>query len=115
MRKLEELLQLIDLDETGISFAQVIETIDEVYDFQPAAFRNGDTYNEAGSNNGSCKIFAFAQKHDLVVNKTLHLFGDYYRKDVLNHPKGNDHQNIRNFMVHGWNGISFENDALKAK
>ncbi|WP_228411668.1 HopJ type III effector protein [Chryseobacterium sp.] len=27
----------------------------------------------------------------------------------------NDHQNIRNFMEFGWDGISFEGEALKAE
>jgi len=33
----------------------------------------------------------------------------------LKNPTGNDHQNIRNFIKSGWNGISFEGDALTKK
>ncbi|GAK84871.1 type III effector HopPmaJ [Vibrio ponticus] len=40
------------------------------------------------------------------------MFGDFYRKDVLGNPDGDDHQNIRNFIAHGWNGIKFEGQAL---
>jgi hypothetical protein len=34
---------------------------------------------------------------------------------VLKHPEATDHQNIRNFMKTGWEGIRFEGEALKAK
>ena len=36
------------------------------------------------------------------------LWGQYYR-DVLKNPDGDDHQNIRNFMKYGWEGVPFEN------
>jgi hypothetical protein len=45
----------------------------------------------------------------------LACFGSYYRKDVLENPNGTDHQNIRNFMNRGWEGISFEKEALGIK
>lgn len=47
--------------------------------------------------------------------ETLALFGDFYRNDVLKNPGGNDHQNIRNFMEFGWDGILFEGEALREK
>ncbi|MGH8558319.1 MAG: HopJ type III effector protein [Methylococcales bacterium] len=39
--------------------------------------------NDAGTNEGSCKIFFFALLHGLEKDKTLKLFGDYYRIDIL--------------------------------
>ena len=51
----------------------------------------------------------------LDQEQTLTCFGDYYRKDVLEHPEGSDHANIRNFIKSGWSGIKFETQALKAK
>lgn len=99
----------------NIHFSDVIEFIDEHYSFTPTAFKNGETYNEANQNNGSCKIFAFAQMENLNQDETLILFGDFYTKDVLGNPEGNDHQNIRNFMKFGWDGIEFENEALITK
>jgi hypothetical protein len=33
----------------------------------------------------------------------------------LKNPAGTDHQNIRNFMKTGWNGIQFEGEALVSK
>lgn len=95
-----------------ITFNETIAYIDENYQFIPTAFKNGETYNEANQNNGSCKIFSFAKKLGLSQIQTLHLFGDFYRIDVLNFPNNTDHQNIRNFIKFGWEGINFEGEAL---
>lgn len=108
-------LQKIQQQAEQISFNESIAYIDEHYAFSPTDFKNGDTYNKANQNNGSCKIFSFAQKLNLSQEQTLHLFGDFYRKDVLEHPENDDHQNIRNFIKSGWEGIHFENDALVEK
>jgi len=70
--------------------------------------------SEAGSNEGSCKILAFAKMHQLDEAQALQLFGDFYREDVLKNPQGQDHTNIRNFMASGWGGVSFESAPLKA-
>ena len=98
-----------------IHFKDVIAFIDEHYDFTPTKFTNGNTVNEADQNNGSCKVFSFAKLNALSQEETLALFGDFYRTDVLQNPEGDDHQNIRNFMVSGWDGISFEGEALKRR
>lgn len=98
-----------------IQFKDVITFIDEHYDFTPTKFTNGNTINEAEQNNGSCKVFSFAKLNALSKEETLALFGDFYRTDVLQNPDGDDHQNIRNFMAFGWDGISFEGEALKRK
>jgi hypothetical protein len=45
----------------------------------------------------------------------LSLFGSYYFDDVLKNPDGIDHQNIRNFITFGWDGISFDSEALELK
>lgn len=98
-----------------IQFKDVIAFIDEHYDFTPTKFTNGNTVNEANQNNGSCKIFSFAKLNDLSKEETLNLFGEFYREDVLKNLEGTDHQNIRNFMESGWEGISFEGKALSRK
>lgn len=98
-----------------VEFKDVIAFIDEHYDFTPTQFTNGNMVNEAGQNNGSCKIFSFAQLNDLSKEETLTLFGEFYREDVLKNPDGIDHQNIRNFMESGWEGISFEGKSLQRK
>ena len=96
-------------------FSNVITYIDEHYEFTPTKFTNGNTVNEANQNSGSCKVFSFAQLKNLSKEQTLSLFGEFYREDVLNNPDGTDHQNIRNFMKFGWEGISFDGEALKKK
>jgi hypothetical protein len=98
-----------------IAFEDTMAVVEANYDFTPTTFKNGETVNEAGQNSGSCKLFAFAQLQDLSQEETLACFGQYYRNDVLNHPEGTDHQNIRNFMKYGWNGIAFEGKALVPK
>lgn len=99
----------------SIDFKEIIAFIDEHYNFTPTKFTNGNTVNEANQNNGSCKVFSFAKMNQLSEEETLALFGDFYRKDVLLNPEGDDHQNIRNFMESGWEGISFEGEALNKK
>ena len=94
-----------------LSFAEVIEAIDANYSFTSSFFKNGDVVNEENQNNGSCKVFSFAKMHQLSEKETLFLFGEHYQK-VLETPSDADHQNIRNFMNFGWNGISFEKEAL---
>lgn len=109
------LLEQITRSPETIAFSDVIGYIDANFDFTPTRFTNGDTVNEAGQNNGSCKIFSFAALQKLTQDQTLALFGDYYRNDVLGNPEGTDHQNIRNFMQSAWDGIKFEGEALEEK
>jgi hypothetical protein len=97
-----------------ISFNETIAVITEHYYYQPTEFSNGLFVNLAGTNEGSCKIFAFALIQQLSEPQTLMLFGDYYF-DVLNDPNGSGHQNIRNFMRDGWQGICFIGVALTVK
>ncbi len=103
------------LNQAPIDFKKVIELIDSEYNFNPTAFKNGQTFNQANTNNGSCKIFAFGKLNNLSQQATLNAFGDFYTKDVLENPTGTDHQNIRNFMQTGWQGIEFEGEALIKK
>ena len=109
------LLSLLKTSPETINFKEVIAYIDENYDFTPTKFTNGNTENEAGENNGSCKVFSFAKLNGLSKEETLALFGDFYRNDVLQNPDGDDHQNIRNFQQFGWDGIAFEGNALTKK
>ena len=109
------MIELVKKAPDRINFTAVIEYIDEHYDFIPTQFTNGETINEPNKNNGSCKVFSFAKLNDLSKDETLALFGKYYREDVLKNPEGTDHQNIRNFMKFGWDGISIDGNALSRK
>lgn len=112
---LQEFIDTLTRHPQRITFQDTMAQVENLYHFVPTAFKNGDTYNDAGQNNGSCKLFAFARLQGFDEQQTLHCFGDYYRADVLQNPAGNDHQNIRNFIKYGWNGIAFEDEALRGK
>ena len=112
---MKQYLQTLEIAPDSITFNDTIAVIDANYDFIPSAFRNGEMRNEAGQNNGSCKVFSFAKLHLLTPQQTLHCFGSYYRDDVLKHPQGSDHRNIRNFIKTGWDGIVIEGSALTLK
>lgn len=116
---LEQLIHKIKTNPEHVEFTEVIDGISAHYHYQPVRFSNGQAgdsvINEAGTNEGSCKIFAFAQLNQLDEQQTLHCFGQYYRQDVLQNPDGDDHANIRTFMRHGWAGIQFDAPALTLK
>lgn len=115
IRMRDRLVNLLTaLKESSITFNDVIEFIDTYYQHQPTAFKNGDTYNPAAQNQGSARVFAFAQLNNLSKEDTLYLFAEHYRS-VLAEPNGADHQNIRQFITHGWPGIGFEGTALVAR
>jgi hypothetical protein len=118
MMGIAELLEQIRRAPQSITFPHVIEIIDAHYDYAPTQFINGRgddcVVNAAGTNEGSCRIFAFAQLNNLNEAETLACFGQFYR-DVLNTPGGADHANIRTFMRYGWKGIKFEGAALTTK
>lgn len=105
-------LEKLNQNPTEITFAETIAFIDQNYQFTPTPFLNGNQLNGIGENSGSCKIFAFAQLNDFTKDQTLACFGAYYFDEVLNFPEGTNHQNIRNFMQFGWDGIRFEGEAL---
>jgi len=98
-----------------VGFNEVMAVISSHYHYQQSDFKNGDLVNKAGTNEGSCKIFAFAQLNQLSEQATLNCFGQYYRDDVLKNPLGDDHGNIRNFIKTGWSGIKFDLVVLTVK
>jgi hypothetical protein len=98
-----------------VSFQDSIAVIAEHYHYTPARFTNGGVVNEAGANEGSCKLFYFAKLHGLTPAQTLGLFGDYYWQDVLEHPAASDHANIRAFMRQGFAGLAYDGEALSVR
>ncbi|MFT6900929.1 MAG: hypothetical protein ACJAXS_001110 [Colwellia sp.] len=110
--KVNVFIEKLNTKPEQIEFSEVMAVISANYHYQPSTFSNGELTNEAGSNEGSCKIFTFAKLHDLSEELTLACFGQYYREDVLLNPEGIDHGNIRNFIKQGWQGIHFEGIAL---
>lgn len=115
----EQLLQALQT-QLALNFAEVIAPIETHYQYTPQPFNNGIgedcVQNLAGTNEGSCKVFAFGQLQQLSPEQTLACFAEHYRH-VLATPEGTDHANIRTFMRHGWAGIGFlgTEPALKSK
>ncbi|MBG6111816.1 hypothetical protein IWX84_002704 [Flavobacterium sp. CG_9.10] len=108
-------LEKLNLTPEAITFAETIAAIEANYDFTATAFENGLQHNAAGENSGSCKLFAFAEIQNLSEAATLSCFGAYYYDEVLGDPEGTNHQNIRNFIKTGWDGIAFYGSALTLK
>ena len=116
---MNELNELLISTPNKIEFDSVMQVISDCYNYTPTHFTNGEgsdqITNGAGCNEGSCKIFYFAQLNHLNKKQTLACFGQYYRNDVLGYPENNDHVNIRNFIKYGWSGIKFDDIALVEK
>jgi len=112
---IESFLEKLKCSPEQIEFADTMAVIEDNYLFTASEFFNGRQFNRAGENSGSCKLFAFALLQDFDQQQTLACFGTYYRDDVLLFPDNNDHQNIRQFMIKGWQGITFAGNVLTAK
>jgi len=113
--QLEDFLKKLSTNPESIEFEESISTIEQNYDYTPTAFTNGNVKNDAGQNEGSCKILAFAFINNFTVTETLNCFGGYYRDDVLGKPAGDDHQNIRQFILDGFEGVKFDALPLQIK
>jgi len=108
----EQLIKKIK--ENSVQFSDVIAHIENLYSHTPAAFTNGTQRNEENQNQGSAKVFSFAKLNNLSEEDTLFLFAEHYQS-VLETPEANDHQNIRQFVLNGWAGITFDTIALTLK
>jgi hypothetical protein len=105
---------ITSLKAGNTSFTEVLAFIDKDYLHTPAAFKNGEAYNEATQNQGSAKVFAFAIINNINEEDALYLFAEHYQA-VLATPEAADHQNIRQFIINGFAGIEFESVALTAR
>lgn len=102
------------LNNKEANFADVIQHIEDNYTYTASAFTNGNQENAVDQNQGSAKVFAFAKLNDFTAEDTLKLFAEHYNA-VLDNPNGTDHNNIRQFMQNGWDGVKFENTVLVKK
>ena len=107
-------ISALSTSDTQLTFDDTLAVIDAHYDFTPTAFKNGNVENAAGTNNGSCKVFSFAKRHNLTQAQTLAMFAQHYQ-NVLDEPNGDAHANIRAFMKHGFDGVVFDGEALVSK
>ncbi|KKO92573.1 HopJ type III effector protein [Sphingobacterium sp. Ag1] len=107
--------ELLDKSKgSELQFQEVLAHIADQYSYSPGAFQNGTLKNSKEENQGSAKIFYFAQLNNLSKEDTLRLFAEHYQ-NVLDNPDGDGHQNIRQFRTNGWDGILFEEEVLVKK
>ncbi len=111
----QEFIQRLEIEPETLDFEDTISTIEGQFIYTPVTFHNHQLINQAGENEGSCKIFAFAKEMGLSEQDTLHCFGRFYRNDVLKNPEADNHANIRQFMQTGWDGINFTESALRKR
>ena len=112
---IETFIKKLESTPQAIEFSETMNVIEANYVFTPTAFKNGELQNKAGENSGSCKLFAFARLQGLTKDETLACFGKFYFEDVLKDIDGTGHQNIRNFMKTGFDGVIFEGSPLDKK
>lgn len=105
---------LVAIDEQEFVFKDVLAYIDEHFAYQPSSFQNGTQRNSANENQGSARVLYLGKMSGLSVDDTLKLFAEHYRS-VLAAPEGDDHQNIRQFMQQGWEGVRFDREVLRLK
>lgn len=113
--KIETFKKRLKVAPKTIQFQDTLAVIENNYEFSPTAFKNGALNNSSDQNLGSCKLLAFAKIEALTKEDTLACFGQFYFEEVLKDPNGVDHQNIRNFMKTGFEGLFFETPPLKIK
>mmetsp|Transcript_29928 Transcript_29928/g.62989 ORF Transcript_29928/g.62989 Transcript_29928/m.62989 type:complete len:213 (+) Transcript_29928:56-694(+) len=104
----------LEMSGDDLMFEEFITLCDEQYESGLIEFKNGDIVNMPGENEGSAKVLSYAALADFDKEMTLKLWGQFYR-DVLATPDGTDHQNIRNFMKYGWEGVDFYNGIALTK
>lgn len=102
------------LQQGTLKFVDVLAHIESLFDTHAVSFQNGNLINTAEQNQGSAKVLYFAQINCWTKEDTLSLFAEHYQA-VLDTPEGTDHQNIRQFMENGWEGVLFEGAVLKEK
>jgi hypothetical protein len=104
----------LEMSGDDLTFEEFITHCDENYEDGLIEFKNGDIVNKPNENHGSAKVLSYAALADFDQETTLKLWGQYYR-DVKANPEGDDHQNIRNFMKYGWEGVDFYNGVALTK
>ena len=112
---IEAFIKKLQSKPKTIAFSETMSAVERYYEFTPTAFKNGVLNNKLDENLGSCKLFAFAKAQGFTKEETLACFGKFYFEDVLNNPNGNGHQNIRNFMNTGFEGLFFGGEPLTKK
>ena len=98
-----------------LKFSDFLALIDSEYNFSNIAFKNGDIFNSKHENQGSAMVFCFGHMYSLSELEVLHCFAEHYHSVIQNSNDETSHLNIRSFMVHGWDALLIDFDALKIK
>jgi len=62
---ISELISRLNAKDESVDFSDVMQVVSQHYNYKESHFTNGELTNQAGTNEGSCKIFAFAKIHNL--------------------------------------------------
>ena len=68
--QISDLLEKLTSKPEQVEFKEVMAAISANYHYQPCTFSNGELVNRAGTNEGSCKIFAF-ENQIIYLNQQL--------------------------------------------
>lgn len=102
------------LNEPDFLFSTTLEFVEQWFEFNATAFKNGSVSNTAEQNQGSCKVLALAEQLELNDQQTLLCFGEHYR-DVVATPDVDNHHNLRRLQRDGRTDIQFDQFPLTAK
>lgn len=105
---------LTKLKDGTANFNDVLNFIDNHYITQAVSFKNGKLINGSHENQASARVLSLAKIFALSEEETLSLYAEHYQS-VLADPKGKGHENIRNFMEYGWDGITLNKLAIIPK
>ena len=114
MNQIQSFIERLRLNADSIAFAEVIDLIDTYYHHTPTAFSNGSLINQAGENQGSAKVLSFARLHGLTNKRPFTVLPSIGVRCVQI-PMAADHQNIRQFMQNGWDGVQLSEACLTIK
>jgi len=109
-----KLWALLSEDVEELSFAQIIDTLDQHFSFLPGAFSVGQVESSESENQKSLRVLAFAQMMQLPKEQALKLWGEHYRQ-VLQEPEGTSHGNIRAFLVGGFEAVRLPSGVISVK
>jgi aspartokinase len=92
-------------------FSDVLKEINNDYFYSPNGFVVGENKNDSSQNQGAARVLSYAKLKNLSLQQTLELFCEHYI-EVLDTKNSNSHQNIRELIKCGLEGVKFDDDVL---
>ena len=109
--EIEQLTPAFLRENPTTPFVAILAYIQANFSYTPQSFQNGTKLNLASENQGSAKVLFFAKQANWSAEDTLLLFAEHYQ-DVVQNPTGTSHENIRQFIQNGWEGVKFDGNVL---